>query len=697
MVGYNIYSRVFIFASFLVFLFAGVYAIDDLMALQGNVLQNGANLNSGNLTVYIFDAYSGGNVIYNSSSDFANSISAGKYDVMLGNSSQTLSLEYGKYYYMEIYINTEKLSFNGSSRQIFQSSVGNISLSQLSGGGTIVLNNQSVTWADGQNVSTGSGGWFKGLFNWIIGSASLTYLTFNGTTLNLTESLTKWLYNQTYSGATFNATYDGLIQWGYNQTAGAKTYADTTFLRKDGDNGTGTYNFNNGWTNGGVSITSGNLFAQALYVYNITSLSVNNLDINGSLSPVDFDNTFNLGNATWRWKNGYFGTDVYVDGVAFSGLVSNASYLSTFNATYNALNSTYGIWWYNQSNASITYLNTTYGKFWYNMTSALGGPANNPFDQILNTTSNVQFKNLTATQKVLIGGTVFDNNATLNVRDGATNVYLTSTLFTGSVNLSFRSEVAGRIFGDNWVIGSKITNGGGAVTDYQIGDLIFYGRRTVFSNNTEEVLRLAASGNVGINISSPTQQLHINGAGGNAHGIRITDVTTNKDFLIRGDGSNFVVGTEDLNNFTFWTNSLQRAVITSEGKVGVGILYPTASLHLNSSASTGAFYIQNTSDYNILFINGTNGRVGIGTIAPTSLLHISGSGALLNVSNVSNSFLFATQSNGGQVGIGTQTPASTSKLEVAGNVNITGTNNLTIGGGLIYWDATDSKLVIKVS
>ena len=78
-----------------------VYAIDDLMALQGNVQQSGVNLASGNLTVTIYDAYSGGNVVYNSSTDFNNAISNGKYDVMLGNGSQTLSIEYGRIYYME--------------------------------------------------------------------------------------------------------------------------------------------------------------------------------------------------------------------------------------------------------------------------------------------------------------------------------------------------------------------------------------------------------------------------------------------------------------------------------------------------------------------------------------------------------------------------------------------------------------------
>ena len=177
-----------------------IYSIDDLIALQGNVKQNGVNIASGNLTVYMYDAYSGGNIVYNSTTDFHNAIADGKYDVMLGNASQTLTLTYGNLYYMEVYINDEKLSFNGSSRQVFQSSTGNITLNSINSYSNIVMSNDSVSFSDGQNVSTGSGGWFKGLFNWVIGSSSVNYLSFNGSQLDVSDNVTRWLYNQTGVG-----------------------------------------------------------------------------------------------------------------------------------------------------------------------------------------------------------------------------------------------------------------------------------------------------------------------------------------------------------------------------------------------------------------------------------------------------------------------------------------------------------------
>ena len=62
---FKLVALVFLLASF-VFSFGFVLAADDLIALQGNVRQSGVNLGTGDLQVVIWDAYSGGNVIYNS-------------------------------------------------------------------------------------------------------------------------------------------------------------------------------------------------------------------------------------------------------------------------------------------------------------------------------------------------------------------------------------------------------------------------------------------------------------------------------------------------------------------------------------------------------------------------------------------------------------------------------------------------------
>ncbi len=47
----------------------------------------------------------------------------------------------------------------------------------------------------------------------------------------------------------------------------------------------------------------------------------------------------------------------------------------------------------------------------------------------------------------------------------------------------------------------------------------------------------------------------------------------------------------------------------------------------------------------------------------------------------------------GKVGIGTTSPST--ELEVNGSVNVTGTQHF--GNGQIYWDGSNSRMVIKVT
>ncbi|MEK6842762.1 MAG: hypothetical protein AABX84_03005, partial [Nanoarchaeota archaeon] len=62
--------------------------------------------------------------------------------------------------------------------------------------------------------------------------------------------------------------------------------------------------FSGGWESNGVSIRNGNIFAQTGYFYNITGLNVSILNVNGSILPnTGFDNTFDLGNASLRWRD----------------------------------------------------------------------------------------------------------------------------------------------------------------------------------------------------------------------------------------------------------------------------------------------------------------------------------------------------------------------------------------------------------
>src|SRR3989344_12336 len=173
---------IFVFALLIYFL-ADVFA-GDYLALQGNVQQAGVNLASGNLTVVVYDAYTGGNMIYNSTTNFNGAIYNGKYDVLLGNASNALNLAFGGTYYMELYVNNEPFTFNGSNRQMFQAGVGKINASYINPRQinsshlelNIDLNNATKILASAVNKTTGQN-WtnlfldniLDTIYNWVWG------------------------------------------------------------------------------------------------------------------------------------------------------------------------------------------------------------------------------------------------------------------------------------------------------------------------------------------------------------------------------------------------------------------------------------------------------------------------------------------------------------------------------------------------
>jgi len=543
------------------FLSASVFAIDDLLALQGNVKQGGVDLDSGNLTVYIYDSYSGGNLVYNSSTsnDFRNAIVDGKYDVMIGNSSTNeLSLEYGKLYFLEIYINGEKFSFNGSDRQIFQSAVGqinasfinpgqinkthlsgNITISQIESYEYIAFTNASESWDDGLNISMGVGGWFKGLFNWIVGD---TYFNFNGSTLTAAADLTKWLYNQSVNvpqGAVLS--YKANISdadW-ITSVIGNNTYIaqsnesllsvndssfldgyDSSYFMPFNTSVSGDFDFNLGWQNGGLSIIGGDIYAQTGFFYNITSLTVSDLSVNGSLIPMEgFNNTFDIGNSTYMWKEGYI-IDIYAN-------------------TITLLGEDVGTWLYNQTELTSVIANNTYWKlidtlyqanisdFWTNVvSSAIGNSTYHPLGLVgaSNLTSSIANNTY-----LKLGTNLF--NQQLNTTDSPIFNY---------VNLSGDLNVTG----DTWVGGGINV---GSATGAGTGEINASGE-AYFSGIGDNYF----AGKVGIGTTSPTHELNVVGDTNITGILHLTgnEIQSYGDLVI-DSGSDWIYVGQDPNNVVF--------------------------------------------------------------------------------------------------------------------------------------------------
>ena len=206
------------------------------------------------------------------------------------------------------------------------------------------------------------------------------------------------------------------------------------------NNTIGNVTFNNGVANGGVSIAGGNIFAQQVFAVNFSGLTITNLSINGSLIPEFLDNSFNIGSPGLRWANLYLGGNLYSNGTLYeSGQTLASRYLQTAYATNNTFYpySSNPLGFYNSTNpppasgVSIgtlqsyfgngTNVNTTqlFSFGYYNSTNPPPATGGNPFDQVLNTTSNVTHANLSLTGNLSVDlNTLFVNSNTNQVGIG---------------------------------------------------------------------------------------------------------------------------------------------------------------------------------------------------------------------------------------------------------------------------------------
>jgi len=95
-----------------------------------------------------------------------------------------------------------------------------------------------------------------------------------------------------------------------------KEYINNSFVvNSGGDNLTGQYDYNGGWTSNGLSIIDGDLYAQTIYAINFSKLNVTTLSMNGSFYP-SIDSQFDLGNSTYRWRDINLGRNAVIGGTA---------------------------------------------------------------------------------------------------------------------------------------------------------------------------------------------------------------------------------------------------------------------------------------------------------------------------------------------------------------------------------------------
>ncbi len=154
-----VYVMVLVMLSFSVSAASGFVMSDSGSGVKTS--STGTLLSTGNLTVEIWDAASGGTLQY--AENFTNAISNGSWNVLLGeNSSNALSLNYGDAYYKNYYINNEDANFTNLTgdnvdRRIFYSPLGDVGSGDLESANFTFNSDNSTLHIDYDNNRVGIG------------------------------------------------------------------------------------------------------------------------------------------------------------------------------------------------------------------------------------------------------------------------------------------------------------------------------------------------------------------------------------------------------------------------------------------------------------------------------------------------------------------------------------------------------------
>lgn len=233
-------------------------------------------------------------------------------------------------------------------------------------------------------------------------------------------------------------------------------------------------------------------------------------------------------------------------------------------------------------------------------------------------------------------------NGTIETPTAVTSGYLIGAIFSRAYDGNSIQQV------------SRIETGVDTFTGIgDIGGFIkFYTREGTMGNPVERMI-IRETGNVGINIITPTERLHVGGNGLFTGYIRAERFYSNTGEFISSATDNGATGmiadgTDGSENLAFRVADTPRLFINTLGHVGVNIINPVVEFHVMGSGliNTGeagsvvlgdvldegfgtTLYIEPDNEH-FLF---ENGKVGIG-IAPEELLHLYGGNLKVENSSV---------------------------------------------------------------
>ncbi len=226
----------------------------------------------------------------------------------------------------------------------------------------------------------------------------------------------------------------------------------------------------------------------------------------------------------------------------------------------------------------------------------------------------------------------------------------------------------------NW---SDISGGGGESLWQQSGSNIYYNL-----------------GNVGVNISNPTERLQVAGnvkldGGAITEGdiLSVDEIKGYNDLFLKGNAAENADVHLSGSNLRFWTNSTQRMTILNNGNVGIGTNGPTERLNV-----VGNILLGGANPSNLSAIANNNLRFNVSGVGDFQWY----SGAVSRMSLLDNgTFIvpgawddqFVVQQTSGNVGIHKGTPDARLHIETS-DLNASGVGFRMGGRGNFYIDSS---------
>ncbi len=567
------FKIIFLIALFLIPL---VFAIPENLNINGKLTDNFGNILSGTylMNFSIYNVSSGGTALWNSTQSVTTD-SNGIFSAVLSN----VNLNFSENYYLGIAMGSD----NEMSPRINLTSSGyafrakNISVGGIEFDTDVDAGSKNITTTGNVTAS-----WFRGIFNWLIGSSSSNYLSFNGTQLDFNE-----------------------------------TYANLTYVRLNANNSIGNYNF---------SINGSTFFVDA-----------NNQRVGiGTTTPLAILSVFGSGTST-----GFFTNTAASSSSAGAGMIGYSD-----DGAALASGDRLGFYLLGGANdASHTLKNVAgFSSFATEAWSGTANGADLRFEVTLNNaTSRSEAMRILNSGNVGIGttspGAKLHVNGTGNLLNisNQTNSHLFVNGSTGFVGIGTTSPKNNlNVVGDGnftgllYVSGSLLNvteplwtaNFSNVVFNNQNNSIGNYN----FSINGSTFFVDAKNQRVGIGTTSPGVKLEVSDNGV----LRVTGGTT-PSYPTTGAGIEYGYDSDDTSQGT--TGRGFMIAYDRDASAFKSFRYNTYDL---------AFQIQSNTK---MFIDNA-GNVGIGTTSPGSKLHVNGTDATLNISNQTNSHLFVNGSTG---------------------------------------------------